>query len=154
MAFRSSIGVPIVFLSAVFALAAPPAHADQAFLCGPDTVVYVKTEELELRKRTDPCVASHYGLKVEAGSGTSVKAEPERSPEGPAPFVKKPTNKPARPPVELKTSPDKDDGERRIEPFEERSAALLPSVAAPGTDYRNVRIINAVSGDQWFKHNR
>lgn len=41
-----------------------PAHADEAFLCGPDTVVYVKPAELELKKRTY-CIAAYYGLQVE-----------------------------------------------------------------------------------------
>ena len=36
-----------------------PARAAEAYLCGPDTIVYVKADELEFKKRTDPCIASH-----------------------------------------------------------------------------------------------
>jgi len=135
-----------------------PAHADEAFLCGPDTVVYVKPAELELKKRTDPCIAAYYGLQVEA------KTPPTKHPEKTAERGGAPKPEPveevrrgapgASNPVELKRlpAPEHDAPDRAVE---ERSASLSPPVPAPGTDYRNVRVINASSpGEEWYRHLR
>lgn len=134
-----------------------PAHADEAFLCGPDTVVYVKLEDLELKKRTDPCIAAYYGLQVEpkasakdpaktVENGGAPKPEPVEEARRGAPAVSNP--------VELKRlpAPEHDAPVRNVE---ERSASLSPPLATPGTDYRNVRVINASSpGEEWYRHLR
>ncbi len=133
------------------------AHADEAFLCGPDTVVYVKPAELELKKRTDPCIAAYYGLQVEpkasakdpaktAENGGAPKPEPVEGARRGAPA--------ASSPVELKRLPAPEH-DAPVRTVEERSASLSPPLPAPGTDYRNVRVINASSpGEEWYRHLR
>ncbi len=147
MVTRSSIGVPFIIASALLGLMAPVARADEAYLCGPDTVVYVKIEELELKKRTDKCIAAYYGLTVANDSADQPGTVPTSAEGAPA--------KPGTPPeLELKSLSDPEYSVRgTAKP--ERSASLLPAAASPGTDFRNVHIINAVSGESsWFKHNR
>ena len=150
MGFRVSSWVPVLVSAAAMAAAMPPARADEAYLCGPDKVVYVKASELEAKKHSDPCIAGYYGLtagKPEAPATTiaAIVAEPSpaAAPEGPAVMS-----------VEFKPLAGADVPVRAAR--KDRHAALLAApVAAPGTDYRNVRVINAASEDaQWFRHAR
>lgn len=135
-----------LILAAACACAPSLVRADEAYLCGPDTVVYVKPHELETLKRTDPCIAAYFGLKVEQPAQARVPVDriggaPDRksTPTGRAPF---------------KTL-DAPETSERISRAPERSAHLMPPTAAPGTDFRNVRVINAASQDaQWFRHQR
>lgn len=41
------------------------AQANQTFMCDDGRMVQVKFEDLERRKRTDACVAAHFGLTVQ-----------------------------------------------------------------------------------------
>jgi hypothetical protein len=147
MVSRASIGIPVIFVSSFLGLAAPGVRADEAYLCGSDTVVYVKIEELEHKKKTDTCIAAYYGLTVadDASGPSGIITEPST-------IV--PEKAKARPTIELKSLTEPDHNVRRRETFE-RSASLMPPSAAPGTDFRNVRVINAGTGEsQWFKHDR
>ena len=146
MVARASIGVPVIFVSAFLGLAAPVARADEAYLCGPDTVIYVKAEELEHKKKTDKCIAAYYGLTVSDDVAAST-SQPEIVKRGPA-------NSKAHPALELKSLSEPEHGVRSPS-NDERSASLMPPVASPGTDFRNVRIINASPDEStWFKHDR
>ena len=147
MVSRARVVVPVIFVSSFLGLSAPGARADEAYLCGPDTVVYVSIEELEHKKKTDKCIAAYYGLTVadDASGHSGIPAEPAKS---------APAKANARPRIELKSLSEPEHTVRSRATFE-RSASLMPPSAAPGTDFRNVRIINAGSGDgQWFKHHR
>jgi hypothetical protein len=144
MSFREIIGSLIVVSAAAVPGFCHEARADEAYLCGPDKIIYVKAEELEFKKRTDACVAAYYGLTVErdaqatAGTGAAKFSGPEQSPT-----------------ADLKKSVVSETGERRGQQQLSRQASLLPPSASPGTDYRNVRIINASSADTaWFYHAR
>jgi hypothetical protein len=147
MVSRASAVIPVIFASSILALSAAVVRADEAYLCGPDTVVYVSSEELEHKKKTDKCIAAYYGLTVsdDTSRRSGMPVEPSKSaPEKATP----------RPSIELKSLSEPDHSVRSRAGFE-RSASLVPPSAAPGTDFRNVRIINAGSGDgQWFKHDR
>jgi len=151
--------------------AAHPAFADEAFLCGPDTVIYVKPEELELKKRTDPCVAAYYGLKVDpnATQPPTSAARPTNANDAKGAAVAAPSSaaksQAARKAIEggtssnslgLKRLPANDGESTSDNPREERSASLsAPPQPVPGTDFRNVRVLNATSPDEeWFKHQR
>lgn len=135
--------------------AAAPAHADEAFLCGPDTVVYVAVGELEMKKRTDPCVASHFGLTVEASPakadpGPAVAYQPPK-PDKAASTKSTRAAKGAPLPLKALKAPEEADP---VSAREERSAALAVR-AMPGTDYRNIRVLNASSpGGAWYRHTR
>lgn len=125
------------------------ASADEAFLCGPSTIVYVAAGELEQKKKTDPCIAAYFGLTIDPGAGLGAGAAPVKAKERIAKANGLDAN--AR---QLKRL----DGPEVSEPVAERnvrSAALLPPEASPGTDFRNVRVINAPSDEaRWFRHDR
>ncbi len=147
MVSRASIGVPVIFVSSFLGLTVPVARADEAYLCGPDTVVYVKIEELEHKKKTDKCIAAYYGLTVadDAASAPGIPANPAQG---------SPANENANPRIELKSLSEPEHTVRVPAKFE-RSASLMTPSAAPGTDFRNVRILNAGTDEsRWFKHQR
>ena len=147
MVSRASVVIPVIFASSILGLSAPVARADEAYLCGPDTVVYVSSMELEHKKKTDKCIAAYYGLTVadDASGQSGTPVEPSKS--APAKAI-------ARPTIELRSLSEPEHSVRSRAVFE-RSASLMAPAASPGTDFRNVRIINAGSGDgQWFKHDR
>lgn len=139
--------LPAVLFAAAFT-AASGVRADEAFLCGPDNIIYVKPSEIEQKKKTDPCVARSYGLAIEEHGA---KAPENRVAESEAPGAVKPAE---QKPVSLKALQSPETAERvRRDP--ERTAALQPPLPAADTDFRNVRVLNASSpGEQWFKHTR
>jgi hypothetical protein len=147
MSWRVSVGFAVTVTAAAFSLSAIPVRADEAYLCGPDKVVYVAVEDLELRKRTDPCIAAYYGLKVEAAvEVTPIAATPPVKLEKAA-LTK--TVVAGLKPLSDAEIPD------RISKKPERQAALDPPRATPGTDYRNIKILNAASaGDAWYRHTK
>lgn len=145
MALRESVGLFFVVSATALAGAGESARADEAYLCGPDKLVYVKASELELKKKTDPCIAAYYGLTIDVSSApdrASVQNDASNAtPAGPASVAMK-ASVGLEPAVPAK-------------PAHVRQAALVPAHAAPGTDYRNVRVINAASdAEQWFYHAR
>ena len=120
-------------------------RADEAYLCDAGRIVRVAPGKLEDLKRTDPCIAGYYGLKVDAAPPksdarleTGALAPPPASPAAPAhpaPAAKAPA----------------------------RASALAAAVkepasaprAAAGTDYRNVVLLNAAPGAAAvFRHER
>jgi hypothetical protein len=118
------------------------ARADEAFLCDRGRIVYVAPGQLEQMKRTDPCIAGYFGAKVETTSpaiATPVATPKSATPQGPAGT---PTAKPV-----LRALKDTDLSARRdAEPFHV-AARRGPPVAAEGTDFRNVPVLNALSSE-------
>lgn len=133
---------------------AAPAYAADAYLCGSDSVVYVELDKLEEMKRTNPCIASYYGLTV----------------ADPAPIAEPPAQKQKRTGASKAKSPHKSAiTGLRLKPLlaaeegppsrAERERSILSEViaepelvAAPGTDYSNVRVINAKTpNDEWLR---
>lgn len=134
MSWRVSVSFAGAVLAGVTTAGTPSARADEAYLCGPDKVVYVAVKDLEEKKRTDPCIAAYYGLKVEAPAAQTAVA--------PAP-ADKPAAAAARPrAADLKALSDSEVPER-VARAERRHAALDLPRAMPGTDYRRVRVLNA-----------
>ena len=139
-------------LSAVaISVFAKPAAADEAYLCGPDRIIYVSVADLPEMKRTNPCIAAYYGLKVEAGVEQAQASASANNGEG-ADTSAGPALKKSRAHAALKplVEPDTTTTDQGVI----RHAALRP-VAAPGTDFRNVRILNAASDEAAiFRHTR
>lgn len=148
MLLRASIAAVAFAMSSL--TGAPVARADEAYVCDAGRVVYVKPGELEAMKRWDPCIAGYYGLTVsQPASGSSAGA------------IGAPT-------VEFKTldmSSDISGGKQASgsKPSALRMAQAGPIVvhhrappaAAPGTDFRNVRLINGGhDSDGWYRHNQ
>lgn len=150
---RVSVGfVTLVTVGAIAGLSAP-ARADDAYLCGPDKVVYVAVADLEMKKRTDPCIAAYYGLKVDVPPPPGVKSDAKSATKSVVEAL------PKQNPVEAVHAALKPLTDREIAPRTaskiERQASLEPPRALPGTDYRNVKILNAASPDSaWYRHAR
>jgi hypothetical protein len=123
------------------------ARADEAYLCGPDKVVYVAVADLEAKKHSDPCIAAYYGIKIEADAAPA--AMPEKQASKPA---EKMTS--ARVTAALKPLSDAEIPSR-TSPALQRQASLEPPRAMPGTDFRNVKVLNAESPEaEWFRHTK
>ncbi|MBX9684189.1 MAG: hypothetical protein K2X41_10405 [Hyphomicrobium sp.] len=142
MKWRVSVGWLVTIASVAFAAAGGPARAADAYLCGPDKIVYVAVEDLELKKLTDPCIAAYYGLKI-AEPSTAAPRNPVKtvSTAAPAPL--------------LRPLADVDLTRASASPIEKigRQASLQSGpVSAPGTDYRNVHVLNATTPDDAFYH--
>lgn len=121
------------------------ARADEAFLCPGGKIVYVPFGKLDEMKRTNACVAGHFGLKVpDAGPAAAAHRQPAAA-ENKA--------EPASRAVKLRPLEDPELAARRTErPQRLAGPAPLPR-AAEGTDYRNITILNAPSGDgQIYRH--
>lgn len=145
----ASPALALLALTAACGLDAASVRADEAFLCGPDTVVYVKVDELEFKKRTDPCIARYFGLTVDNAAASDKDAARASGKQKAAAAVAAPKD------IALKSLQAPETAERVTPPALERSASLQQPMSAPGTDYRNVKVINASSAaDQWFKHTR
>ena len=146
-----------LLLAAFSALAlsvfAHPVAADEAYLCGPDRIVYVSAADLPKMKRTNACIAAYYGLTVDVPQ-----------PQAKAPAAAKPVANAAKPTANLRANPNVQAALKpRVEPditarttlLPQRQAALVAPRAVPGTDYRNVRILNATSDDAAvFRHTK
>ncbi len=170
-ALRKQMPTKVAFaVAAVAAMSLLPinmAIADEAFVCGDGSVVNVKSGDLEIVKRTNPCVARYFGLDVSTNSSETAKAIalgatallrgdgntalplPSRNPNRPDLAQTAGTAgsvaSAARTPITQPTSQIETGSTRR-------SAASLDDLA---TDYRNVRILNAQPGAAaWFRHNR
>lgn len=126
---RLSLGFPL-FATLSLCAAADSARAAEGYLCGANTVVYVEPQDLELKKRTDPCIASYYGLHVDA------VAEPKPTPSPKSAPAK--TSK-ATPVAKLRPSVGADASAAVRAPRVRHASAVI---AAPDTDYRNVRVLN------------
>lgn len=148
---------PLVHISAAFALAVGAvalatnaAHAQETFTCEDGGTVTVLPGQLELMKRTDPCVARHFGLSADPEApldpGASFDSEVSdytQAPPAPASALA-PVDAPlpVRRPETLMTDTLASD------------EAALP-LAEVKSDYRHVHIINARPGaPQFYEHVR
>jgi hypothetical protein len=138
--------------AAVLALAAAtsPARAAEAFLCAPNVIVYVEPGELEKKKRTDACVASHFGLTIAAANAPSPASKPGA----------KTVSSKSAPRAASQSAPVKFkmliDSERATEPPARRVAvANTTAGSAAETEYRRIRVLNAATPEQaWFHHTK
>lgn len=166
-----SMQIPVDRVGIAFALAAgttalllnaPAVRADEAYLCGPDRIVYVAVADLERMKRTDPCIAAYYGMKVEEPAKPAAN-KPAAKAEAATPKAEKivvPATKPAaakpQAPAPLKAAPElkrlPEEAHVRRKPAASKLALAEMPVAAPGTDFRNVRVLNASSPDDAIFH--
>jgi hypothetical protein len=124
---------------------ARPAHAQQTFICEDGGSVTVLPGQLELMKRTDPCVARHFQDQdlPEPGQGSEweTAAEP---PPGSAPLeAPLPVKKPETLMADARAAAGSHvNGQRK-------------PLAQVKSDYRHVHIINAGPGaPQFYEHRR
>ena len=112
-----------------------PAFADDAYVCDGGRIAYARPETLEKLKQTDPCVQGYF--RFQPAPAAPAQAAPD------APAVSQGTVRvpdKAKPPgrsASADTGPDR-----------------APPQATAGTDFRNVRVINAQGSDAVFYHAR
>ena len=128
MSWRVSLGFAVTIASSALIQSAAPVRADEAYLCGPDTVVYVAVADLEAKKHSDPCIAAYYGLTVDKTAQPDAAGVEVRAPA---------TSASANGALEFKPLDDSDIPEKAVRKAE-RQAFLEPPRAMPGTDYRNI----------------
>lgn len=151
MSWRVSVGFAVTFAAAAAGFAGVPARADEAYLCGPDSVVYVAAVDLEAKKRTDPCIAAYYGLTVEKPAPKAAEVTPFIAPVVPR---KVPAPAAARAVAQLKALSAREIPSR-VEQKPGRQALLEPLTTTQGPEYRNVKILNSASpADAWFRHTK
>lgn len=163
------VGISFALLAGSLSLlaTAPPLRADEAYLCGPDKIVYVAVADLERMKRTNPCIAAYYGLNVEktaeakaAEAKTESKiAEPTKPVVAVALPAAKPVSdvRPASPQISAKPVLKRLAEDQLVSRRAPASKMAMAEVlhAAPGTDFRNVRVLNAaLPEDAIFHHTR
>ncbi len=133
------------------------AHADDAYVCDGGRLVYARPETLEKLKQTDPCIQAFY--RVTPAAPPAAAAAPQAAPASsaiasPAPSVTAKNKAPSAKPAPLKGTRD-----AALKPAPSKSESAKPVAAKPvepaaGTDFRNVRIINAPDGPEFFRHDR
>ncbi|MCH9764876.1 MAG: hypothetical protein K0U34_02635 [Alphaproteobacteria bacterium] len=136
------------------------ATAGEVYICDRNKVVTVAPGQLEHMKRTNACIAAHYGLRLPENTAVKVAAStesqlvsgpvrvqrPEKkigvaatksSAKAAAAAVPKVTQKVAKPQV----------------PVPHDTALPVEEVAADPSDYRNIRVLNAKTKPaQWYRH--
>lgn len=133
------------------------ARADDAYVCDGGRLVYARPETLEKLKATDPCVALFYSNNKPVVTASPVPAQiaPSTSPVTPAaPSASAKNNTPS-----AKAAPLKNARDAAVVPAPQKSDQPKPALAkpvepAPGADFRNVRVINAPAGPEFFHHDR
>ncbi len=150
---RASVPMLAFALGFMAALPVDPARADDAYVCDGGRLVYANSETLEKLKQTDPCIAGYYAqnpLRTERPQPAPVVIE--EAPARPrAPLAPAPKSKPQ--------SLQRDAGLKGTTTAtvsartpKARAAPLAPPLAAAGTDFRNVRVINAPAGSPAVYH--
>jgi hypothetical protein len=118
------------------------AKADDAYICDDGRLVYAKPSTLEKLKATDPCIAKYFKTTPQPlPQSAPVASQPTGTNAGALPTPPAPRFKPA---VGAPTTKD---------------ARIIDKPKAPeaaqGTDFRNVRVINATAGQaDIYRHTR
>ncbi len=123
-------------------LSADEAKADDAYICDGGRLVYAKPSTLEKLKATDPCIAKYFNVMPQP--------LPQTTPVISQPTQTKPDALTARPVPRLKPVTG-------APVFRDARAPDKPKtpVATEGTDFRNVRVINAPAGPaEIYRHSR
>lgn len=141
-------------LAALVAAGGPigAARAAEAYLCDNNRLVYVEAADLARMIQADPCIARYHGAAAQgsgAGEPPLVRLTAPMAVETPPP---KSSAVPATAAVAA-TAPVASAAPRGRR--SERSGGPVgpqPVRAAPGTDYTNVRVINASDeAERWFR---
>lgn len=137
--------------------------ADELFICDGNKNVRVPLDKLEHMKRTNACVAAHYGIEIKEKIEPVAKADqaPPKLVSGPVRVIKKTVRaepkkkKSATQHITRRTVPAKS-ALKSNEPakiYKAGEALPVEDVAAKPSDHRNVKVLNAKSKpNKWFKH--
>ncbi|MDX2289029.1 MAG: hypothetical protein NW217_09440 [Hyphomicrobiaceae bacterium] len=137
-----------------------PGLANETFVCEDGSIVTVLPGQLEAMKRTDPCVAAHYGIR--RGGEDQRGAAPPPAPAPVASFAPADAPLPERKPndeiadkLRALESPDALARSTRDVPLSVAAGGQSPGASAAPSDFRNVYILNAPAGaERYFRHTR
>ena len=126
------------------------ARSAQLFVCDGGKAIQIDAAELEAAKRTNRCVARHFGLSVETTAPSAAKVSLRTSIATLAPGmvvqIDLPVRKPRQAPLRTTVPTHQKTG---------RSHSSNRMAKAAPVDFRKVRIINATPGsEKWFNHRR
>ncbi len=153
-----TVGVALLLISAVQGRA----FGDEVYICAGNKVVRVALDQLEHMKRSNACVASHYGLEIKKKTAPVASSKPPPG-KGRAGLrrqaVKKPPvttrrKQPAAKAVTARTLPEKKAAASAMPKAQQRpTPPAVAEIAAKPSDYRNIRVLNAKSkAAQWYRH--
>lgn len=137
-----------------------PAAAAEAYLCDDNRLVYVEVEDLERMIRVDPCIARYHGVDLQRDASDSDQlvrfSEPLGVSGAPASPARVAATEPAPAPAPtispLRATTSSTAARRKAVAAHGRGEARQPVQAAPGTDFHNVRVINATEeAERWFR---
>jgi hypothetical protein len=151
----------IALVAAMGSLAAAgTARAEEVYLCEAGRLVHVEPGALETLKKTDPCIAGYFGLKVEQSAAAPAAAPaPAKNEAGSAPRRAKLRGAQAPEPVKVQAAGKRAElnvAQKSAAPqAAAKSAAPAVAVQAPGLGYREVVILNPGRGDSVvYRHER
>ena len=124
------------------------ARSAQLFVCASGKAIEIEKSELENAKKTNPCVARHFGLKIKTKSAKDAtsKLRPVIAVQATEAQVELPVRKPKTAALR-ETVPSHKKTDKR--------ATTNRIAEVTSGDYRKVRIINAAPGSsKWFNHTR
>ncbi|MDX2257401.1 MAG: hypothetical protein NW205_00640 [Hyphomicrobiaceae bacterium] len=159
---RTAVMFAVTIAAAI--LTAKVTRADETFVCADGSFVTVLPGQLEAMKRTDPCVAAHYGITLPARGATppvpgATALAPPLAPEASyapreAPLPERAPPRPADAIADKLRSIGAGDA---LDPTSPDAEAVAMAAARKGqpSDYRNVLILNATPGsERYFRHVR
>ena len=140
----------------------PGAIADELFICEGNKILRVSLSKLDHMKRTNACVAAHYGVEIQAKKTTSagVKTRPHKLLSGPTRVYKKPDKKTKSAPVKaattVRTLPAKSRKTKalaEVKVYKRGEALPIEDVAAEPSDHRNIKVLNGkTKPEKWYRH--
>ncbi len=156
----------ITILIGLFLVLGPTtgANADELFICDSNKNLRVPLDKLDYMKRTNDCVASHYGLEIKGKytADASNEARLHKLLSGPVRVHKKPVgaklqvSKAAAGATMVRTLPAKSafkSDVSGIKIYKRGEALPIEEIAAEPSDHRNVKVLNAKSKTaQRFSH--
>jgi len=140
----------------IFSWGCGNAMAGEVYICDSNKVITVAPGQLEYMKRTNPCIAAHYGLQI--------VSQPLVAKPAVTPLISGPVRvRRMKPHVQLRRLKAPSEQSSTVGKTTKKTArssrqptqtlAHVEEVAAKPSDYRNIRVINAKSKPaQWYRH--
>lgn len=136
----------------------PAARADDAYICDGGRLVYARPETIEKLKQSDPCIQGYYGAigAASASAAAATNLAPAAPPKVPGILVPAPDQSARNQPPSVRQPALKGGTRDAALPAKRpKTAQAKTPEAAPGTDFRNVRVINApAAGGAVYVHDR
>lgn len=139
----------------------PGAIADELFICDGNKNLRVPLDKLEDMKRTNACVAAHYGLEIQEKNKPSAVAKTRlhKLLSGPTRVHKKPQktmSAPAKAATVVRTLPAKSSASKalaKVKIYKRGETLPIEDIAAEPSDHRNIKVLNgATKPEKWYRH--